>query len=129
MRRSAIMAVLALALTTCLAACGGGEAPTLSNLSLPSTMTRGIQATGKVKVEDLDGLGGLVMNMRLTGPMAIPANPAPVAGASDSLTMAEVPIMLTLPTVAPAGAYTFFITATDGDDNVSNELSASVQVK
>ncbi|MCA9670162.1 MAG: hypothetical protein KC503_31425 [Myxococcales bacterium] len=108
-------------------ACGAGEPPTISQLSLPQqAVTLGQQANGALQVSDPDGLGGMRLRLTFSGP-ATTATDVAVQGASDAITEAQVPFVFGLLGSAPVGTYTLEVVAIDGDDNTSNALSGTVE--
>jgi len=124
--------VSVLFLVVVLGACGDGEsgsAPTISNLTMGSnTVSPGGQITGTLRIADPDGLGGMSVTLDISGPASANST-VPVQGASDAMTEADVPFVVMLAAAAPTGAYTVKVTATDGDGNVSNALTAQITVQ
>ena len=124
--RQAIYVVLAGLL---ILGCGAGAAPTISELKISTDpVERGKQANGQFKVSDPDGLGGLRGKVFFTGPGVTTADMA-IQGASDAMTAALVPFAFVLMPSTPTGKYTLKVVVWDGDDNESNPLSATFELK
>jgi len=123
-----VMAALAALLA---AGCGKGTAPTISELTLSSaTIAPGSQLSGQLKASDPDGLAGLKLALRLSGPsVAQPEQTIEVGNATDAIREALVPFVLMIAAQAPAGSYTLTAAVIDGDGERSNELSATFAAK
>jgi hypothetical protein len=129
LREARILTVVA-ALAALAAGCGKGAPPTISDLTLTATVSRGGQLDGQVKVSDPDGLGGLKMALRMAGPgVQQPEQTIGVANASDAIKEALLPFALLISAQAPPGSYSVTIAALDGDGERSNELTSSFTVK
>jgi len=120
-----------LAAVALLAACGGGHPPTISDLELSSTtVAPGGQVTGQLRIADPDGLGGLKVNLRVTGAGAVPVDQTvSVGNATDALTEALVPFFVQVTLSSPRGDYQAVVTAIDGDGNRSNDVSVAFKIQ
>ena len=120
-----LIALLTFLVAAPILACGGGEAPTLSNLQITtSPVVRGAQANGTIDVSDPDGLAGLTITLKFSGPAELSLPVTPV-GLTETQTQATLALAFLLSAGSPTGAYTLEATATDADDLVSNAVTTT----
>lgn len=105
----------------------GANPPMVDDLRmLTAPVVIGEQAFGRVYVEDLDGLVGLVLRLEFDGP-ATGSSEATIASPGTDVSRDE-PIDFTLLPGWPEGEYTVTVTATDSDGFESAPVSTSIVV-
>jgi hypothetical protein len=114
-------------------ACGGdddnGTAPQLANLQITTSPVVRQQLTSvQVDVSDDEGLGGLQMELSLSGPGTLKDTVKP-QGVTASMKNAQVTLTFQLFAAASSGTYTLSVVAIDGAGNRSSPLSTTFDLQ